>query len=52
MLNSDKMIINGVDMNIRFTRAPNAFLSLAPSDDNNVRFNNLDATLFNTQVEL
>jgi hypothetical protein len=36
------MLINGVDMNIKLTRAPEAFYLLGPSD----------ATLFVTQVEL
>ena len=30
---SDKMLINGVDMNIKLTRAPEAFYLLEPSDD-------------------
>jgi hypothetical protein len=46
------MLINGVDMNIKLTRAPDAFYLLGPSDDNKVRIKNLDATLFITQVEL
>jgi len=46
------MLINGVDMNIKLTRAPEAFYLLAPSDDNKVRINILDPTLFITQVEL
>jgi len=46
------MLINGVDMNIKLTRAPDAFYLLAPSDDNKVRIKILDATLFITQVEL
>jgi len=37
LFNSDKMLINGVDMNIKLTRAPEAFYFLAPSDDNKVR---------------
>jgi len=28
------MLINGVDMKIKLTRAPEAFYLLAPSDDN------------------
>jgi len=47
-----KMLINGLDMNIKLTRAPEAFYLLAPSDDNKVRIKILDATPFNTQVEL
>jgi len=46
------MLINGVDTNIKLTRAPEAFYLLAPSDDNKVRIKILDATLFITQVEL
>jgi len=46
------MLINGVDMNIKLTRAPEAYYLLAPSDDNNVRIKILDATIFITQVEL
>ena len=52
MFNSDKMLINGVDMNIKLTRAPDPFYLLAPSDDNKVRIKIFDATLFITQVEL
>ena len=52
MLNSDKMLINGVDMNIKLTRAPEGFYLLAPSDDNKLRIKILDATLFINQVEL
>ena len=46
------MLINGVDMNIKLTRAPDAFYIAAPSDDNKVRIKILDATLSSTQVEL
>jgi hypothetical protein len=46
------MLINGVDMNIKLTRVPQAFYLLAPSDDPKVRIKILDATLFITQVEL
>ena len=52
LFNSDKILINGVDMNIILTRAPESFYLSAPSDDNKVRINILDATLFITQVEL
>jgi hypothetical protein len=51
LFNSNKMLINGVDMNIKLTRAPDAFYILAPSDDK-VRIKILDATLFMTHVEL
>jgi len=46
------MLINGVDMNIKITRTPEAFYLLAPNDDTKVRIKILDATLFVTQVEL
>jgi hypothetical protein len=44
--------MNGVDINIKLTRAPEAFYLLSRSDDANVRIKILDATLFVTQVEL
>ena len=44
--------MNGVDMNVNITRAPEAFYISAPSDDTKVRIKILDATLFVTQVEL
>jgi hypothetical protein len=50
--NSNKMPINGVDMNIILTRAPEAFYLWGTSDDSKVRVKILDATLFVTQVEL
>jgi hypothetical protein len=52
LFNSDRMLINSVDMNIKITRAPEAFYLLGPSDDTKVRIKILDATLFITQVEL
>ena len=52
LFNSDKMWINGVDMNIKLTCAPEAFYLLAPLDDIKLRIKILDATLFITQVEL
>ena len=36
LFNSDKMLINGVDMNIKLTRTPEAFYLLAPNDDTKV----------------
>ena len=36
--NSDKMLINGVDMNIKLIRAPESLYLLAPSDDSKVLF--------------
>jgi len=52
LFNSDKTLINDVDMNIKITRPPDAFYILAPSNDNKVTIKNLNATLFITQVEL
>ena len=52
MFISDKMLINGVDMNNKITRAPETSYLLPTSDNNNVRIRILDATLFITQVEL
>ena len=46
------MLINGVDINIKFTRAPDTFYLLARSDYNKVRINVLEATLSIAQVEL
>ena len=46
------MLINGVDMKINLTRAPEGFYLLAPLDDNKLRIKILDATLFITHVEL
>jgi len=46
------MLFNGVDINIKLTRAPESFYLLAPSDDNKVRIKILEATLFIIQVEL
>jgi len=42
---SDKMLIDGVDMNIKLTRTPEAFYLLAPTDDTKVRIKILDAAL-------
>jgi hypothetical protein len=42
---SDIMRINGVDMNIKLTRAPEAFYLLAPSDETKLRTKILDASL-------
>jgi len=52
LFNSVKMLTNGVDMNIKLTRAPESFRLLAPSDNNKVRVKISDATLFITQTEL
>jgi hypothetical protein len=46
------MLINGVDMNIRLTRVPEAFYLLGTTDDVKVRIKILDATLFVTQTEI
>jgi len=48
----DKMLINGVDININFTRAPDTFYLLSPSDENKVRIKILDATLFIIRVTM
>ena len=50
--NSDKMLINGVDINIKLTRAPESFYLGGPSGDNKVRIKILYDTLFITQAEL
>jgi len=34
LFNSDKMLINVLDMNIKLTRAPESFYLLDPSDEN------------------
>ena len=52
LFNSDKMLINGVDRNIKLTRRPEAFYLLAPNDNTKVRIKIVDANLFITQVEL
>ena len=52
LFKSHKMLINVEDMNVKLTRAPEAFYLLVPSDDTKVRIKILDATLFITQVEL
>jgi hypothetical protein len=52
LFNSDRMLINGVDMNITLTRATEAFYLLSPSDDFKQRIKILDSTLFLTQAEL
>ena len=46
------MLINGIHMNIKLIRKPEAFYLLAPTDDTKVRIKILDATLFIAQVEL
>ena len=50
LFNSDKMLINGVDMNINLTRAPDAFYLLASSGDNKVRIKILNSSPFITHV--
>jgi hypothetical protein len=52
LFNSDRMLINGVDMNIKLTRTSEVFYLLGPSDDTKVRIIIMDAILFLTQVEL
>ena len=51
LFNSDKLLINGVDMNIKLTRALEVFYVWGPSDDTKLRIKILDGTLFVTQVE-
>jgi hypothetical protein len=46
MFNSDKMLINGVEMNIKLTRAPEAFYLLRLTDDTKVRKKISDATFY------
>jgi hypothetical protein len=46
------MLIHGVDMNIKLTRAPKSFYLLVPSDDTKLRIKILDANVFITQVVL
>jgi len=45
LFNSDKTLINGVYMNIKPTRTPEAFYLSAPTNDTKVRTKILDATL-------
>jgi hypothetical protein len=52
LFSSDKMLINGADMNIKLTRTPEAFYLLVLNNDTKIRIKILDATLFITQVEL
>ena len=46
------MLINGLNINIRLTRAPEAFNLFGPTDDPKERIKILDATHFVTQIEL
>jgi len=52
LFNSDKMLNNVTNMNIKVRRAPESFYLLATSDDNKALIKILDATLFITHVEL
>jgi hypothetical protein len=52
LFNCDKILINGVDINIKLARTPEALYLLAPNDDTKGRIKILDATLFITQVDL
>jgi hypothetical protein len=52
LFNSDRMLINGVDMNIKLTRTSEAIYLLGAFDDTKVRIKIMDANLFLTQVEL
>ena len=44
------MLINGVDMNSRLTREPEAVCLLGPSDDTKIRIKTLDATICDPQI--
>jgi hypothetical protein len=46
------MLINGMVMNIRLTRAPEAFYPLGPVEDLKVCIKIMTAALFITQIEL
>jgi hypothetical protein len=52
LFNSDRMLINGLDMNIKLTRAPEAFCLLAPLDDNKIRIKILVAAVVVTRNKL
>jgi hypothetical protein len=52
LFNSDKMLMNGVYMDIKLTRAPEAFYILGPTDDTKVRIKIEDATLYIDQAEI
>ena len=49
MFNSDKILINVVDMNIKLTRAPETFYRLSPSDDTKGRIKILETILLTCQ---
>jgi hypothetical protein len=51
LLNSDRMLINVVDMKIKLTRAPEAFYLWGHSEDTKLGIKLSDATLIVTQVE-
>jgi hypothetical protein len=48
LFNSDKMLFNGVDMNIKLTPTPDAFYLLAHNDATKVRIKILDANLYHS----
>jgi hypothetical protein len=50
--NSNNLLINGTDDNVKLTRSITSFYLLGPSADAKVRVEILNATLFFTQVEL
>ena len=52
MLNSDTWLINGADVNIKLTHAPQAFYLLATSGHTKLSIKILGAILFITQIEL
>jgi hypothetical protein len=43
LFNSNSMLINGVDMNIKLTRAPSSFYLLRPADDSKMKIKIMEA---------
>jgi hypothetical protein len=52
LFNSDRMLLNGVDLDIKLTRAPEAFYLMGPSNDTKVRIKIENATLYIDQAEI
>jgi hypothetical protein len=52
LFNTNKMLLNGVNMDIKLTRAPETFYLLGPTNDTKVRIKIEDATLRIDQVEI
>jgi hypothetical protein len=52
LFDSNNLLINDVDNNVKLTRSVTPFYLLGPSADAKVRVEISDATLFVTQVEL